>query len=171
MTQPTITSGGVFTFEMLGRPILLRPVNLLGQWTQTFLDPQPGRHPSEFQDPQWDLNSREAVAQYLDTGLMYNEAMTSERCRMGCGKTLHAFQHFTDGYYAWTGALSHYVRDHHLRTPDLFTDHALRPHALPPRLRNHMLRLCARLGVGLLVSDTWWLTLQGWGTAQQGRID
>ena len=89
---------------------------------------------------------------------------------MGCGSPLSASRAYTDGYFVWTGDLSHYVRNHHLRTPDLFTDHVLRPRALPVGLRNQILRIGARLGVGLLVSAEWWVNVQGWGTAQQGTI-
>lgn len=102
---------------------------------------------------------------------MYTEVMYAELCRIGCGKSLHAGRYHTDGYYAWTGALSHYVREHHFRPPDRFTTHALRPNALSAGIRNHLLRLGARLGLGLLVSDAWWLTEHGWGAHGQGTIE
>ncbi|HSE66823.1 MAG TPA: hypothetical protein VLB12_07540 [Gemmatimonadales bacterium] len=132
--------------------------------------PQPGRHPSDFQDPEWDPTSRAAVARYLDSGFKYTEEMYAEECRMGCGQHLYAGRYYTDGLYAWTGALSHYVDHHHLRPPDRFTAHALEPRTLPPGIRNFLLRLAARFGIGLLVSDAWWLSEQGWAVHGQGTI-
>ena len=134
MMQPAVSAGSVVTFEMLGRPRLLRPVNLLGLWNSAGGFPQPGRHPSEFQDPNWGHAHRDAVAYYLDTGFMYLEVMYGGVCLMGCRQQLQHGQHFTDGHYAWTGALSHYVMHHHLRPPEPFTNHARRRRTLAPGL-------------------------------------
>lgn len=171
MKPPTIRSGEVVPPPPLERAGFLRPVSLLGRWTDALGFPQPGRHPSEFQDPEWDLTSRNAVARYLDTGFLWTEQMYAESCRMGCGMNLYAGRCYTDGFFAWTGALSHYVVHHQLRTPECFTEHACRPRALPPGIRNRILRLGARYGVGLLVSDAWWLSQQGWSVSAQGTIE
>ena len=171
MTRPEITDGNVVTFEMTGWARLLRPVHLLGIWNSADGFPQPGRHPSEFQDPAWDPSRRKAVAHFLDTGLMYRELMHRGACLMGCGQLLFDGRFFTDGHYAWTGALGHYVLNHQLRTPDLFTEHALRTCVLPVGVRNDLLHFCARLGIGLLVSDTWWLSVGGRAQCGHGRVE
>lgn len=171
MKPPTIRSGEVVPPPPRERTGLLRPVSLLGHWTDALGFSRPGRHPADFEDAAWDPLSREAVARYLETGFMYTEVMHAEVCRMGCGRPLKAGRYYTDGYYAWTGALEHYVRHHHFRTPDRFTAHARRAASLPPVVRNLFLRLCARLGVGLLVSEAWWLSEQGWTVSQSGTIE
>jgi hypothetical protein len=170
MTPPTIRHGEVFVPPPRERARFLRPVSILGRWTDALGFPEAGRDPSAFVNADWDPSCRLAVVRYLETGFMYTEAMWAEQCRMGCGKSLFAAQYFTDGQYAWTGALSHYVRHHHLRPPDRFTDHVLRPYALPATIRNHLLRLGAQLGIGLLVSDAWWLDEDGWAVHGQGTI-
>ena len=171
MAQPEITDGNVVTFEMKGRARLLRPVNLLGVWNSVDGIPQPGRHPSEFQDPAWESSRRESVARFLKTGFMYRELMHRSPCLMGCGQLLFDGRFFTDGQFAWTGALDHYVLNHHLRTPDLFTDHALRTRVLPIGVRNDIIHFCGRLGIGLLVSDSWWFSLGGRAENGHGRLE
>jgi len=85
--------------------------------------------PADFVDRQWDPRERDAVAKYLDAGKTVGSYRGWSTCRL-CGKH-NGSQDLSDGSYVWPQGFSHYVRDHSVRPPVEFVQHALggRPRA------------------------------------------
>jgi hypothetical protein len=79
--------------------------------------------PEEHIDGSWNSIEREAVARYLDSGKIVASWRGWSRCRM-CGKQ-NGSACLGDGVYVWPEGFSHYVRDHGVRPPDVFSKHVL----------------------------------------------
>lgn len=80
-----------------------------------------------------DTPTRTAIADYLDSGLTYNQCFEYSWCRFQCGieDDRMGSEDLTDGQWIWPQGLAHYVRDHAVLLPDEFISHALR--AAPPQ--------------------------------------
>jgi hypothetical protein len=95
--------------------------------------------PTDFVDPDWDDDERDGLAHYLRHGLVTRAYMGYSECR------LYGVQNgsleLTDTVYAWPEGLSHYVSQHSVRPPKVFTDHVGR---------------MEELSDGLAIYDTWW---------------
>lgn len=76
-------------------------------------------------DLSWDSAIREAVAGHLDKGAVLHEWMGFSPCRL-CDLQGNGSRDLYDGVYVWPEGLSHYVRDHKVRLPETFVQHALK---------------------------------------------
>ena len=79
--------------------------------------------PTDYYDPHWDEEEREAVATYLDSGKIADSYRGWSECRV-CG-CMNGTSDMTDGTYLWPEGLSHYVREHNIRLPREFINHAM----------------------------------------------
>ena len=94
---------------------------LIGYWQG---DRSPGwPFPQDFVDETWNAIERELVAEYLTHGFVTRVFMGFSTCRM-CG-ALNGTVEQTDRTYVWPQGFAHYVRDHGVRPPQEFVDHAL----------------------------------------------
>lgn len=78
----------------------------------------------QFVDPDWDPEDREFIAFYLESGLVARVYMGYSTCRV-CGKSDNGDSELTDGTWVWPSGLAHYVREHAVRLPAEFTQHAI----------------------------------------------
>ena len=71
------------------------------------------------------------VADYLDSGVVFARYRGFSWCRFACGESRMGSCDLTDGVWLWPEDLSHYLRIHSVRLPEVFMAHALagRPHA------------------------------------------
>lgn len=99
----------------------MRTLNLLGYWRSEFEPDLP--HPKDWVDATWNENERDAIIDYLDQGLVRESYRGLSPCRM-CGNH-NGYRELTDGTYVWPEGLAHYVRDHAVRLPRAFVEHAL----------------------------------------------
>jgi hypothetical protein len=97
----------------------MRDLILIGYWKS---DDAPGwPDPRALVDHEWDSEDRDAIAQYLETGLVSRAYMGFSPCRV-CGADNGNLE-LTDLTYVWPSGLAHYVRDHGVRLPAEFVDH------------------------------------------------
>lgn len=96
----------------------------IGFWRTTPNSTEELPWPTESYDPRWDDRERLHVAAYLDCGQEHAAYKGSSTCRI-CGRS-NGSRDFTDGTYLWPEGYSHYVRDHKVKPPQEFIDHALR---------------------------------------------
>lgn len=82
-----------------------------------------GPDPHDLVDPDWDPEERDAIALYLEAGLISRAFMGFSPCRM-CGIDNGNLE-LTDLTYVWPSGLAHYVRAHGVRLPAEFVDHAM----------------------------------------------
>ena len=80
--------------------------------------------PTDYYDPHWDDEEREVIAAYLDGGKTDASYKGWSECRV-CG-CMNGSCDMTDGIYLWPEGLAHYVREHNIRLPREFMDHALK---------------------------------------------
>ena len=93
---------------------------LLGYWASE-TEPQ-WPDPRGLVDHEWDPDERDAVASYLDAGLIARGYMGFSPCRI-CGEA-NGNMEYTDLTYVWPSGLAHYVRVHDVRLPTRFVEHA-----------------------------------------------
>jgi hypothetical protein len=79
--------------------------------------------PADFIDNTWDVTEREAVAIYLDKAPDIKFWKGWSVCRL-CGKNINGSTDKSDGIYVWPAGLSHYVREHNVKPPKEFINHA-----------------------------------------------
>lgn len=119
--------------------------------------------PARFVDPSWDLETRETVINYLDSGKRLFVSMGTSWCRFRCHQHGHAFglgsATLTDGVYLWPDGLSHYLDAHDVRLPDEFVEHALR-HSKQPDLLEASLQSLAEES-DLDEEHDWWRAQTG----------
>jgi hypothetical protein len=105
-------------------------MRLIGYWIESLLD-------TDFYPPQefigdLPLETRTKIADYLDTGLVYEVYRGISWCRFFCRVQSMGNKELTDGYWVWPEGLSHYVRDHGVTLPSEFRDHIeSRPTPIP----------------------------------------
>jgi len=98
----------------------MRDLILIGYWAS---DSTPGwPDPRALVDLEWDADEQEAVADYLESGLISRAYMGFSPCRI-CG-TDNGNLELSDLTYVWPSGLAHYVRDHGVRLPAEFVEHA-----------------------------------------------
>ena len=66
-----------------------------------------------------------AVADYLDSGVIFERYRGVSWCRFGCGESRMGSCDLTDGVWLWPEGLSHYLRYHSVCLPEVFVSHAL----------------------------------------------
>jgi hypothetical protein len=119
-------------------PLFAEPLILIGYWAGGSGNE---RWPDvrEFVDEDWADEDRIQVGLYLGNGLVARAWMGYSTCRF-CGAS-NGDLDLTDGVYLWPQGLAHYVREHHVRLPDEFTEHVRR-----------------RVGLvdGITVDEAWW---------------
>jgi hypothetical protein len=117
-------------------------LTLLGYWS----GPESSGWPDvqRFVDPDWDADERALVWSYLNHGLVARAYLGPSFCTI-CGAKNGSLE-FTDGRFIWPEGLAHYVREHSVRLPREFTDHA--------RARTREYEETPK-------DDTWWRTLDG----------
>jgi hypothetical protein len=76
-----------------------------------------------FVDETWDERERNAVADYLDSGLIAWFQAGFSVCRF-CA-LMNGSAERTDGVYVWPEGLAHYVRDHGVRLPRSIIEHIM----------------------------------------------
>lgn len=91
--------------------------------------------------PQWLVVSDSrlaAVADYLDSGLVYKKYRGYSWCRFGCDIPSDSMGscELTDGLWVWPEGLSHYLRCHSVGLPEDFMVHALSGY-LPKEIGSH----------------------------------
>jgi len=121
--------------------------------------------PEALVDTSWDPREREATAAYLEAGSPVAYQMGWEVCLI-CGSDVSGHVR-SDGTFAWSGELGHYVSQHSLRMPRQFVVHALN-HEIAPLADADLLKVEeAILGGG--VDDEWWRTspLTGHGSRDE----
>ncbi len=79
--------------------------------------------PVHLVDETWDPAEREAIAAYLDDGMVAKTWMGRACCRF-CGELLGCSD-LTDGTFIWPEGLSHYLTAHGVRLPRPFVEHAI----------------------------------------------
>jgi len=105
--------------------------------------------PQAFVDPNWDLEEREFVADYLQRGMIVHVFMGLSPCRF-CGKHNGSME-LTDGVYVWPQGLAHYLIEHGVRLPGPFVEHVNR-------------QLDAMDDAQ--VDEEWWLAQHDWSQAE-----
>jgi hypothetical protein len=78
--------------------------------------------PQELVGPDSRLN---IVADYLDGGVICERYRGVSWCRFDCGESQMGSCDLTDGVWLWPEGLSHYLRIHSVRLPEVFVAHAL----------------------------------------------
>lgn len=79
--------------------------------------------PRDFVSDSWSADERAVVVEYLDAVSVAIRWRGLSRCRI-CG-TSTGSTCISDNSYAWPEGLSHYVREHGVRPPSAFVDHAV----------------------------------------------
>lgn len=98
----------------------------IGFWATKPGDPSGLPHPKDLVDNEWDPSERESVASYLDSGETVNSYRGFSFCRFGCGCFAMGSRDLTDGTYLYPEGYSHYLREHGVKPPQEFIDHALK---------------------------------------------
>jgi len=86
------------------------------------LEPLP--NPADHVEPDWDPTLRQAIADYLNSGMQCDAEAGYAGCRL-CDKWDNGSTTLTDGTYNWPQGFAHYVDVHHVRPPDEFITHVL----------------------------------------------
>lgn len=82
-------------------------------------------HPREFVDETWPSAERVPFLRYLvEKGTARESCFGWSECRFGCGP--NGSRDMTDGTFLWPEGYIHYVRDHKVKPPQAFIDHAKR---------------------------------------------
>lgn len=105
----------------------------LGYWkTGRANDPSDLPWPEDFIDFDWDLGVRDAVLAWMEAQQHIQSWRGYSWCRI-CGFGSNGTTDMSDGTYVWPEGLLHYIREHGVRPPQEFIDHALgrRPHDGP----------------------------------------
>jgi hypothetical protein len=108
----------------------------IGYWVEENRPELPD--PAMLVDLAWDIEERQAVANFLNAGRSTSVGCGCSPCRI-CGAP-NGFEEFTDGVYLWPEGLAHYVLDHGVR--------------LPREIVRHALTWTEAVG---LVDTTWWI--------------
>ncbi|MEV6283404.1 hypothetical protein [Kribbella sp. NPDC051770] len=96
-------------------------LRLIGYWQGPMAQDWPDVH--DFVDPDWDAEEREAVGEYLATGVVFRGFGGVSTCRF-CGEPNGALE-LTDGQWYWPDGLQHYVTEHDVRLPNAFVSYVL----------------------------------------------
>lgn len=83
-------------------------------------------HPKRLVDPNWQLNDRDKIVDYLRAGSEACSYLGYSWCRFDCGIAEEAMgsSELTDGVWCWPSGLAHYVEQHAVKLPDEFVEHA-----------------------------------------------
>ncbi len=109
----------------------------------------------EFVDGAVSRQERNAVASYLDAGVMVRVAAGLSPCRI-CG-TANGCGERSDGAYLWPDGLAHYVREHSVRLPADFVQHALKGQAMDSDGRELSIESIERMPL----DRRWWIAATG----------
>lgn len=87
--------------------------------------PDDGSFPSAASqvDETWDAAERETLIAYLEAGEVIASCRGMSNCRI-CQKW-NGNKDLSDGTHVWPEGYSHYLRDHGVKPPQEFIDHAL----------------------------------------------
>jgi hypothetical protein len=96
----------------------------LGYWRSRQDVPDDLPWPSDFIDPDWDPQELEAVAEHVAAGEMAQGYLGYACCRL-CGERLGTTC-VSDGTFVWPAKFEHYLREHKVKPPQEFIDHALK---------------------------------------------
>jgi len=110
----------------------------IGYWVSTREPHWPDPH--ALVDATLDEDDRLDTADYLKRGWVARAYMGNSDCRI-CGITAGSLE-LTDGTYIWPEGLTHYVEEHFVRLPEIFTAHVM-------AMTEHY--------ESLAVDDSWWL--------------
>ena len=91
----------------------MEALRVIGYWRNEHHPEYPDPH--DLMDEQWDAESRDTVATYLEGGYMSWGMAGLSPCRI-CGDP-NGSAEYADGAFTWPEGLAHYVRQHSVRLP------------------------------------------------------
>ena len=94
-------------------------LKLIGYWQE---DKTAWMHPSKYVNPNWKVEDKSQIIQYLNKGVPLFAFLGVSHCRFDCGIDDVAMGHreLTDGEWIWPEGLAHYVEYHSVKLPDQF---------------------------------------------------
>ena len=101
------------------------PLRLIGYWEERG-EKTPWVHPRQVVDPEWEIDRREKLVQYLRSGVRVHEMLGYSHCRMddSIPDVQMGNAELTDGVYIWPEGLPVYVERFLVRLPSEFVEHA-----------------------------------------------
>jgi hypothetical protein len=123
-------------------------LTLIGYWLGEHEPGWPDAH--SFVDSRWSSDEREAVIDWLESGVGIRFFLGPSRCRL-CGRH-NGSSEASDGTYLWPAGLAHYVREHGVRLPTLLVERALQR----PAVDRSQLESAEREDEDLSVDYQWW---------------
>jgi hypothetical protein len=123
-------------------------LTLIGYWFGEHDSGWPDAH--SFVDPTWNSDERQAVIDWLESGVDIRFAIGRSKCRF-CGRD-NGSSEASDGRFLWPSGLAHYAREHSVRLPTQLVERALQ-HPVVDRDR---LEVAEREDEELSVDYEWW---------------
>lgn len=104
---------------------MINGLQLIGYWEEKGED-VPWIHPRYLVDPKWEISRRDAIVDYLKSGMKIQCYLGYSHCRMDSSipDKIMGDSELTDGVYVWPEGLPLYVEKFSIRLPDEFVEHA-----------------------------------------------
>jgi hypothetical protein len=103
-----------------------------------------------FVDSSWSVDEREAVADWLDSGVKIRFFLGASTCRF-CGRA-NGSSEASDGEFLWPDGLGHYVREHDVRLPSSVVERATQR----PTIDRSRLEGAEERDEDFLIEVEWW---------------
>ena len=123
-------------------------LTLIGYWLAEHAPDWPDVQ--SFVDSTWSSDEREAVIEWLESGVGMRFSLGPSICRL-CGRR-NGSSEASDGRFLWPAGLSHYVREHDVRLPTQLVERALQR----PAVDRGRLEVAEREDEELSVDYEWW---------------